>query len=325
MTAYFDILGLPLRVTADHPDFLDLLNEDLRVFRARKPRRRAGEIRLSLQALPPLSGDVPYPKSFLPYSEVARQDGPDGTIATRYARSEIIVLSHRKQRRIEVGVVPTAGLLPDPAWHYVFTQPVSPWLKERGLFFLHAGCVAEDSAGILLAGSPRSGKTTLTLAAVRGGLRFLGDEQPLLEERADGLRVHAFPRRIRLDRSGAGRFPELRPLLRSPVQRIAFHAETVWQGRAARSCRPAALLFPRFRKEGGLRLRRISPPQALARLLQDDHFIWYRDNAWNPLSENHLRLFRRLAEETPAYTLLYGDTDLKRVPILFRRILRGSG
>ena len=66
----------------------------------------------------------------------------------------------------------------------------------RSHFLVHAGVVARDDRGIVLAADSAHGKTTLVLELVRRGFKFLSDEMAALG-RADG-RVHPFPRSLRI-------------------------------------------------------------------------------------------------------------------------------
>lgn len=66
----------------------------------------------------------------------------------------------------------------------------------RSHFLIHAGVVAHDDRGIVLAADSAHGKTTLVLELVRRGWKFLSDEMAALG-RADG-RVHPFPRSLRI-------------------------------------------------------------------------------------------------------------------------------
>jgi hypothetical protein len=66
----------------------------------------------------------------------------------------------------------------------------------RSHFLIHAGVVARDDRGIVLAADSAHGKTTLVLELVRRGWKFLSDEMAALG-RADG-RVHPFPRSLRI-------------------------------------------------------------------------------------------------------------------------------
>lgn len=322
MKACFDIHGVPLEISADHPLLFETFREDLRHFERRRRPFPKKPIRLALTALPDSLDGNHFPKRFFPYREMGSQRIiASGETVTCYARSALAVISSLRKRSIQAAVRPEMALLADPAYHYCFTQPANVWFKRRGLFFLHAGCVSKDSQGILITGHSRAGKSVLSLSAVRGGFKFLSDEQPLLSFRNGKVRAHSFPRRIRLHRADAGLFPELGPLLRSsPMERLIFPIQEVWRGCIASSCKPRVLIFPEFHKRGSLRVSRLHPSEALARLLQDDHFIWYK--MWTRLSNQHLSLFAQLVKQAAAFRMEYGSGDLGRIPALFGRLLK---
>jgi hypothetical protein len=121
------------------------------------------------------------------------------------------------------------------------------WFKEKGLFFLHASCVSINNKGVLIIGPSRSGKSTLALSAVKNNFRFLSDEQPLLSLKDSSVLAHAFPRRVRLDRSVATFFPELSHLVKSFLSdRLVFPIEKIWPGSIDLSpCVQRLLIFPK--------------------------------------------------------------------------------
>ncbi len=318
----FDIHGLPLKVVAGHPLLFRMIAEELRAFQTKKKPARNG-IQLICSTLPPRAGEGPYPARFMEYREVLPFTSPDALV-NHYVRSLVTVTTLLKNRRIQIAANPEPSLFPDPAYHLCLTQPLNPWLKERGLFFLHAGCVAEKGQGILIIGHSQAGKSTLSLSSVRSGFKFLSDEQPLLSFKNGRLRVHAFPRRVRLDRSVAKIFPELRPVLDSSAsERLVFRAQDIWKDCLVSSCTPKLLIFPRFKTRGRLRLRPIHPSLAFAKLFDDDHFVWYKNGRWNHLSHRHLALFELLTKKTTAFRLEYGTNDILQIPSVFRQLLHG--
>ncbi|MBI3318868.1 MAG: hypothetical protein HYZ90_07020 [Candidatus Omnitrophica bacterium] len=246
------------------------------------------------------------------------------TFVASYGRSAVTVVTRLRQRQIQAAVIPEPSLLPDPFFYYSFTEPMSLWFKQRGLFFLHAGCVTEAGAGILIVGNPRAGKSALTTSAVRGGFRFLADEQPLLSLHRGTLRAFAFPRRIRLDRSVARLFPELKELMKSnPSERLAFPIEKIWPGCLTLSCRPRLLLFPCYRPRKKLRTAPLSSSAVLKKLFRDPFFLWHRQRSLERISHLHLALLEYCARHLRGFTLEYGEEELHKIPALFRKLLSG--
>ena len=310
MKAHFNIHGLPFELETDDPSAFSLFSEELRAFRLKKksPTFSRRRVRLTVSVPPRPEGSL-------------RQSTPQEETFL-YSKDYLLVRSRYAQRHIHAVARPEFFLQSDPAYHYCFTQPAGLWLKQRGLFFLHAGCVAEGAAGILLIGGSRAGKSTLTLSAVRAGFRYLSDEQPLLSARNGSVEALAFPRRIRMDATTARLFPELRRLSRSPkADRLVFPMEKVWPNSLAPSCKPKVLIFPRFRLRGPRRLSSIPSSAALERLLKDDHLLCYRDAPRRRFSRRHLELLKRLARQARAYRLEYSTRDILSLPDLFRKLL----
>jgi hypothetical protein len=83
--------------------------------------------------------------------------------------------------------------------------------RIRSHILIHAGAVVHQAQGFLLVGDSGHGKTTLVLALLRRGFRFLSDEVAALG-RADGM-VAPFPRSLHLrpgtlERVGYGALPD---------------------------------------------------------------------------------------------------------------------
>ena len=90
--------------------------------------------------------------------------------------------------------------------------------------------------------------------------------------------------------------------------------ESVWPGSLQFSCPISLMIFPRFKERGGLRAQRIAPTTALGRLLEDDHFVWYRHKPLDQTSQEHLNLFQKLVSQAPAYLLEYTDREISKIP-----------
>ncbi len=313
----FNIHGLILQATANHSLLSQMLTDDLGVFQT-KENAAQDAIKVILETLP-----SPENRNSLKNDETSQSfiKTPDALVK-RYGKNMVTVNFHLKKRYIRPTIAPEPYLFPDPAYHLCLTQPLNVWFKEKGLFFLHAGCVAEKGRGILLVGHSQAGKSTLTLSAIRSGFKFFGDEQPILSIQNGQIQVRPFPRRIRIDRKGAIIFPELRSLLKTSVaERLTFHAQDIWPKCIGSSCSPKLLIFPRFETKNRISLSKLHPTDALDRLLQDDHFIWYKNKPWNRLSHQHLALFQQLVNTTKSFELTYSERDILQIPVLFRKLL----
>jgi hypothetical protein len=68
--------------------------------------------------------------------------------------------------------------------------------RVRSHFLIHAGVVAWQDRGLVLAGDAGYGKTTLVLELIRRGFKFLSDDMAALSRK--DRRVHPFPRSLRI-------------------------------------------------------------------------------------------------------------------------------
>ena len=53
---------------------------------------------------------------------------------------------------------------------------ISAWLDERGIQFVHAGLIGSGDTGVLFVGNGGAGKSTSSVACLRAGLGYLGDD-----------------------------------------------------------------------------------------------------------------------------------------------------
>jgi hypothetical protein len=113
-----------------------------------------------------------------------------------------------------------------------------------GLFFVHAGAVSIDGGAIVVPGVSRAGKSTLTLALVQAGARYLSDEFAVFDVSGH---VHPYARPIAM-RHGASRYVTVEDVQREPV--------------------PVALVAHlRFDEQAGWAVSTLSPAAAVLALL----------------------------------------------------------
>ncbi len=116
--------------------------------------------------------------------------------------------------------------------------------------FFHGGVSARESSALMISGPPGSGKTTLTMKAVRSGFSFFSDEFCPVEFETN--LIHPFPRAVRVasgtDRHGKKTIRPVeslgRPVGRKPVKpRCLVLLDPVFE------TEPRAELILRVRKE----------------------------------------------------------------------------
>ena len=96
------------------------------------------------------------------------------------------------------GLVEILGVAPATPRLWVLTRPLltlalMECARRRGLYPVHAACLASNGAGVLICGPSGSGKSTLALALLRTGLDFLGDDLVFLRREGGAVRAVGFP------------------------------------------------------------------------------------------------------------------------------------
>lgn len=169
-----------------------------------------------------------------------------------------------------------ARLTPAVARNHVFTSfhfldsMAYVSIAHRHATPIHASCVARNGDGILLAGEPGAGKSSLAWACAKAGLTYVSDDATwLLRDSAEPLLVGKH-RRLRFRPDALELFPELRqaPRRATVIGKHSFEIRTAdIEGLSTASCcRPSKLVFLDRRESGSGELVKLDEPEALARL-----------------------------------------------------------
>lgn len=107
-----------------------------------------------------------------------------------------------------------------PAWERSrpFLPIIQVMLDATPWIAVHAAAIARDGGAVMLTGSGRAGKTTLSLAALKAGWRYSGDDYVLL--RTDVPEVAPLFATARLRDDMAARFPWIGAVLREVSQEL---------------------------------------------------------------------------------------------------------
>lgn len=180
-------------------------------------------------------------------------------------------------------------------------------LRKAGLFDLHAACVVEprSGAGVLIAGTSGSGKSSLTIRLAAAGWGYLTDDMLALRDDADSVRAFAFRRAFSVSEqslAGAGS-PSLVGLLGSPVHsdptKRSLDPAAGFPGQFVGSCAPRVLCFSALTGERESRLERLSRAEAMRRLVV--HSPWASYDAGT--GRAHLGALGRLAAQCRSFAL----------------------
>ena len=197
--------------------------------------------------------------------------------------------------------------------------PLRFWLKSIGLPVLHAGLVARDGAGVLIAGPAGAGKSTVSLACVDGGLDYLADDKIGLEATPGGWVGHRVYRSILASVDMLDDFPHLRPHARrrdtDDQAKAILMVSELFPDRLAASCRIEAIVLPRL--EAGLtepRLRPARRAEAVTRMLPNCLPLY---PTW---SRHDFERLNDLVQSVPVYWLDLGGPPAL-LPALVERAL----
>lgn len=206
------------------------------------------------------------------------------------------------------------------ATHPLATIALMELLERRGLYSLHAACLAADGDGVLLAGPSGAGKSTLALALARAGMAFLSDDLLFLRPDAErgGVRALGFADAVGLTPHAANRFAELADVLHAPpadgFPKRLGRVEELLGVPTTPSCRPVALVFPHVMHNRPSRIAPLDPGEALLRLVPD---VLLTDPA---TTHAHVGAIAALLEQVRCYALRSGS-DLERAAALVRELV----
>lgn len=195
---------------------------------------------------------------------------------------------------------------------------LSPHLRRRGMFLVHAFAAASDSRAVLIVGSIGAGKTTTGMSLLNAGWKLISNDSPILNTHAEVLR---YPGLLAAYPETFARFPATADWADSQIQttagrkKLTVAAEAIWPEVWCDRAPARAIIFPQIENRADHALEPLAPPEALRRLLP--HAVEQWDTAMMP---EHLRVLRLLVERTPAYLLRLGP-DVLAIPDVLRAIL----
>ena len=317
----YKIHGVGVDVCAEDPAVLTAMDLRLRSFRGQP--EAAAEIRFEFltegddRGRPELPADAGRPVYDTPYGSLHYHPQPDvvcGTLGGVRLRCEpgrgvaFLTSSRFSGRDLYL------------ATHPLTTISLIELLERRGLFALHAACLATAAGrGVLLSGPSGAGKSTLALALARAGMSFLSDDIAFLTHHSDAVtvRVLGFADAIGITGHAVARFAELQGLLSEPVvdgfpKRLG-RIEDLFGSSALASCEPHSLVFPEVVPDQPSVLVTLDPGEALLRLVPD---VLLTEAA---ATQKHLRAVAALLDQVRCYALRSGR-DLERAAELVRAV-----
>lgn len=180
------------------------------------------------------------------------------------------------------------------------------WLAEQGIQLLHGGAVGVGPRGALLVGRGGSGKSTATLACVRDGMDYAGDDF-VAAAPATPPTVHSIYSSAKLEPHHLRRFPDLLPGFGAdvdstpPDQKLVAYLSELLPDR----CRPGftlnAMLVPSFHDGARSYLEPATRAEVLQALAPSSLFLLPGAARQRTLTE-----LTRIVAAVPSYRLRMG-------------------
>jgi hypothetical protein len=318
----YEVHGVRVDVCAEDPAVLGALELRLRDFR-RQPTA-AAEVRFEFvteggndRDLPELAADAGRPVYDTAYGSLRYHPQLDIVYGTLGG------VGLRCEPRRGVALLSSSRFIGHDlylATHPLTTISLIELLERRGLFALHAACLATpDGSGVLLSGPSGAGKSTLALALARQGMSFLSDDIVFLARAGDApnVRVLGFADAIGITGHAAARFAELQAPDTEPVAdgfpKRLKRIEDLFGSSALASSEPHALVFPEVVRDQPSALVPLDPGEALLRLVPD---VLLTEPA---ATQEHLHAIAALLDQVRCYELRSGR-DLERAAELVRAV-----
>jgi hypothetical protein len=259
---------------------------------------------------------IPWRESDLAARGLLR--GPDGSdvVAVHELGYHAITLIDRRARTLLHRVPDCIAL---PWWERAAPlRPALFWaLSGPDRHLVHAGAVGDDRGGVLLAGAGGSGKTTVALAALAGGMRYVSDDYLLLHTHPEPVAWNLFAT-AKLDAGHLARIPELASAASIspdpvPDEKWVLDVPHAFPGALAQTLPIRAIVVPRI-SGGRCALRPASAGAALLALAPSTAFqMPYDDGAV-------VSSLATVARSVPAFVLDVGDDVEGLAPAIDRML-----
>jgi len=267
------------------------------------------DIQISLNIVPTLSPAPPGEPQFRQGDLLAYYvQGQDVVVHfPHFGQLQLDLLGGATNGRLLAPALTTYGVLED-----LIAIGLSPHLRRRGLFLIHAFAAASKGRAVLLVGGIGAGKTTTGLSLLNAGWQLLSNDSPVISHSGEVLR---YPGLLAGYPDSFARFPATAEFAQQQPeqqgrQKLTIPAEQIWPDVWCEQARIGAILFPTIKGEGEHESRPLTPIETLQQLLP--HAIEQWDKAMMP---THLVVLRQLVEMAPAYQLLLGP-DVLAIPAM---------
>jgi hypothetical protein len=213
----------------------------------------------------------------------------------RYGQLHLDLATGQTQGQVVSAAGRTYAILED-----LIAISLSPHLRRRHKFLLHAFAAAYQGEAVLLVGGIGAGKTTTGLSLLNAGWQLLSNDSPVVLQNG---RIQQYPGMLAAYPESFAYFPVTARLAEEGLggngrHKISVTADSIWPNVWLPAAPVRAICFPQIEDRVDHALTPIAQPAALARLLP--HAVEQWDKAMIP---THLQVLRQLVEAAPAYIL----------------------
>ncbi len=191
-------------------------------------------------------------------------------------------------------------------FHYALTE----LLKHRGVFALHAAALEYQGQGLIVAGGSGQGKTTLMLALLRSGFRYLSDDASLVRERDAQVELLPGPTKIGVTGRTVEMLPELRSagsgLLKQGAWKKSFDPRDLYRDCTGTPCRPVMMLFPYIADLPHSCLEPLSKSRAIEALMTQERVAQEPE-----VARREFQVLSKLVKQVDSYRLHFGRDFLE--------------
>jgi hypothetical protein len=233
--------------------------------------------------------------------------------------SRICSVLHKKDFYASIFIEHVAECQPWFIPRFVFYMVVGAMYNYSGYEVVHTAAVALERQGIMIAGSPGSGKSTLVLSCLQAGMGLLGDDVLFLDKEEGEVYIYAFPEDIGV-RKGTTKllssYDFVQNLPEDERQKRPIDVQRFFSKQVVTSCPVRLMLFLHAEnRQETFKAEALPPAQAVALLMQE--YIT-QQQAKEGEADHMFGIFGDLAAQVPAYRLwLTPDTKDNAAQVRF--------
>lgn len=218
--------------------------------------------------------------------------------------SRICSVLHKKDFHATIFIQDVAQCQPWFLMRFVFYMVIGAMFGYSGYEIIHAGAIALQDNGVLIVGSPASGKSTLILSCLEIGMSLLADDVLFLAKDDGLVRAYAFPEDIGVRKGTVRMLAQTKYMQDLPIderQKRAVDVQRHFRGQIISSCPVRVMLFIHAEQRAdAFRAEPLTRAQAVHWLMQE--YI-SQQQAQEGEADYMFDIFGDMAAQAPSYRL----------------------